>query len=280
VTSLTKPLDGGNVSNHFGFGKNWKRFLALISEERIVSAERSLTSMLGMDDLEGRSFLDVGSGSGLFSLAAKRLGARVHSFDRDQQSVACTAELKRCYYPDNDKWTIGEGSILDKEYLVSLGTFDIVYSWGVLHHTGSMWQALTNVLSLVSPTGHLFIAIYNDQGRASRTWALIKRTYNQLPRVLRFIILWPVFARLWGPTMVRDLLVGRPLWGWHHYGNPRGMSPWRDVVDWVGGYPFEVATPEAIFEFCGARGFVLRRLKTCGGGLGCNEFAFVRGSEH
>lgn len=76
----------------FRFGKNWKRFLYSLNEERIIKAERSLKQMLCIDNLEGKSFIDIGSGSGLFSLAARRLGARVYSFDSDPQSVACTAK--------------------------------------------------------------------------------------------------------------------------------------------------------------------------------------------
>ena len=52
------------------------------------------------------------------------------------------------------------------------------------------------------------------------------------------------------------------------------MSFWQDLIDWVGGYPFEVSTPEQIFDFYRARGFTLPRLHTCGGSLGCNEFVF------
>jgi 2-polyprenyl-6-hydroxyphenyl methylase/3-demethylubiquinone-9 3-methyltransferase len=54
------------------------------------------------------------------------------------------------------------------------------------------------------------------------------------------------------------------------------MSVWYDLVDWVGGYPFEVAKPEEVFDFYRKRGFELSRLKTSGGGLGCNEFVFIR----
>ncbi|MCZ7622150.1 MAG: class I SAM-dependent methyltransferase [Candidatus Kuenenia sp.] len=134
----------------FEFGKNWRHFFACINEDRILEAKRSLKIMLNVEDLEGKSFLDIGSGSGLFSLAARRLGAHVHSFDYDPQSVACTHELKRRYFPNDSNWTIGEGSALDTNYLSSLGTFDVVYSWGVLHHTGAMWEALGNVASLVT----------------------------------------------------------------------------------------------------------------------------------
>src|SRR5438105_7182534 len=128
----------------FGFGENWSRFLELLDEGRISRAEESLKGMLEVESLAGRSFLDIGSGSGLFSLAARRLGARVHSFDYDPKSVACTQEVRRRFYFNDPDWVIERGSVLDESYLKSLGQFNIVYSWGVLHHTGAMWQALEN----------------------------------------------------------------------------------------------------------------------------------------
>ena len=264
----------------FRFGANWTAFLARLDDERIGVAERSLLAMLERPSLAGLSFLDVGSGSGLFSLAARRLGARVASFDYDPQSVACTKELRRRYRPDDPHWTVTEGSVLDAGFLATLGPADVVYSWGVLHHTGALWQALDNVAALVAPHGQLFLAIYNDQGRASRAWLRVKRAYNALPRGLRWLVLGPALVRLWGPTCVRDLFAGRPFATWRNYahGSTRGMSAWHDVLDWVGGLPFEVATPEAIFDFYRARGFTLQKLKTCAGGKGCNEYVFRRPS--
>ncbi len=262
----------------FEFGANWSRFLSVLSEERISLAENSLRQLLEVPDLKGKTFLDVGSGSGLFSLAARRLGAQVHSFDFDPQSVACTSELKNRYFPGDEQWTIETGSVLDPYFLSRLGSFDVVYSWGVLHHTGAMRAALANVTSLVAENGKLFIAIYNDQGRPSKSWLSVKRAYNALPAPLRWIVLYPSFIRLWGPTFLRDLTRGRPLSTWNRYPQQslRGMSAWRDVVDWVGGLPFEVATPDEIFNLYRDAGFQLERLKTCAGGLGCNEFVFSR----
>ncbi|MFP6889658.1 MAG: class I SAM-dependent methyltransferase [Nitrospinota bacterium] len=126
----------------FPFGKNWSRFLSVLTEERIQEAEVSLREMMDLPSVEGKSFLDIGSGSGLFSLAAKNLGARVHSFDYDENSVACTLELNNRYHPETGGWTVERGFALDEKYMMSLDQFDIVYSWGVLHHTGDMWRAL------------------------------------------------------------------------------------------------------------------------------------------
>ena len=191
--------------------------------------------MLEESNLRGKRFLDVGSGLGLSSPVARRLGATVHSFDFDPQSVACTGELKRRYYPNDPDWIVEEGSILDKDYLQTLGQWDIVYSWGVLHHTGAMWEALANVTTLVAKGGKSFIAIYNDQGRASMMWKKIKTGYNFLPGTLKWLILLPAFIRLWGPTTLRDLIHGRPGYTWRSRKLSRGMDPWRDVIDWVGG---------------------------------------------
>jgi 2-polyprenyl-6-hydroxyphenyl methylase/3-demethylubiquinone-9 3-methyltransferase len=263
----------------FEFGKNWARFLGSLDESRIAQAEDSLRTMLETPDLEGKSFLDIGSGSGLFSLAARRLGARVHSFDYDPDSVACTRELKRRYFQGDEEWTIEEGSALDAEYLKSLGAFEVVYSWGVLHHTGNMWHALENAALPVARRGKLFIAIYNDQGSKSGRWEWIKKTYNNLPRFLKIPFAIAVSAPEEAKAILRSVVTLNPreyLRSWTQYDPTRGMNRWRDIIDWVGGYPYEFARPEEVFEFYRARGFQLTRMKCGGVGLGCNEFVFVR----
>ncbi|HEX8719529.1 MAG TPA: class I SAM-dependent methyltransferase [Pyrinomonadaceae bacterium] len=265
----------------FEFGENWSRFLAVLDDERIGKAEESLRAMLEVESLAGRSFLDIGSGSGLFSLAARRLGARVHSFDYDPRSVACARELRRRYFPEDPAWVVEEGSALDADYVRSLGLFDVVYSWGVLHHTGSMWEALDNAGLPVAPGGRLFVAIYNDLGSRSARWKWIKKTYNELPRPLRAPFAAAVSAPNEAKSVLRALVTLRPgeyVRSWTRYSQNRGMSRWRDIVDWVGGYPYEYATPEAVFDFYRARGFRLAKMKCGGVGLGCNEFVFVKDS--
>ena len=263
----------------FQFGENWKHFLSTLNETRIVEAEKSLKEMLQVEDLTNKSFLDVGSGSGIFSLAAKRLGARVHSFDYDPESVACTKELRRRYFGDDSDWTVEEGSVLDANYLHSLGKFDVVYSWGVLHHTGKMWQALENVSEPVSRDGKLFIAIYDDRGWRSTMWRWIKKTYNRLPRPLKTPFILVILVPGQSKALLQSILTWRLneyIESWTQYSKNRGMSRWHDAVDWIGGYPYEVATAGQLIDFFKAKGFEMLQVKPPDYKLGCNELVFAR----
>ena len=265
VNSLDHPLEN---KTRFGFGANWQRFLKSIDDRRIISAEKSLLTMLNRETLSGLNFLDIGCGSGLFSLAARRLGATVTSFDYDPMSVACTNELRRRQRPDDPDWRIEVGSVLDENYLTTLGAFDIVYSWGVLHHTGKMWPGLDNVLIPLKSKGQLFIAIYNDQGWISRYWTNVKRLYNSGPigcgAMIGLHLPWEFLARF-AVRLVRD-----------RGGTERGMSLWYDMMDWLGGYPFEYAAPTEILDHYGKQGLIAETTRTCGKRHGCNEFVFRR----
>ncbi len=269
------------AGERFEFGKNWAAFLAVLDDERIATAVESLKTMLEVDSLEGRSFLDIGSGSGLFSLAARKLGARVHSFDFDSSSFACTQELRNRYFPNDPNWRVEQGSALDADYVASLGKFDVVYSWGVLHHTGEMWKALENAVIPTTAGGKLFIALYNDTGSQARRWHWIKKTYCRLPGVLKTPFAVAVSAPDEAKKIASSLVRLKPseyIHSWTRYKNGRGMNRWHDIIDWVGGFPYEVATVDEVFEFYKKRGFTLTKVTTGGVGLGCNEFVFERNS--
>jgi 2-polyprenyl-6-hydroxyphenyl methylase/3-demethylubiquinone-9 3-methyltransferase len=269
MTSAQHEIQSGQ---RFPFGRNWAAFLETLHDDRIAAAENSLRTLLQVEDLQGKRFLDIGSGSGLFSLAARRLGARVVSFDFDPESVACTRSLRQRYFPGDQQWQIEQGSALDPDWIRSLGAFDVVYSWGVLHHTGDMWSALHNAQLPVTDQGRLVLAIYNDQGLLSRFWLKVKQIYCSgfAGRFLISLLFIPWF-------FVRTILVSvvRRKNQFRSYRNERGMSLWHDWHDWLGGLPFEVARPEELLSFYRQRGFELENLVTTNN-LGCNQFVFRR----
>jgi SAM-dependent methyltransferase len=263
----------------FGFGKNWQRFVPVVDERRIALAKDSLVSFFEMPDFSGKSFVDIGSGSGLFSYAAYLLGAeRIVSFDYDQHSVdATTALWEQAGKPAH--WTVVPGSALDPAFLDTLGTFDIVYSWGVLHHTGAMWDAITNTARMTKPGGLYCIALYNRVvGRfGSAFWLRVKERYNRGGQVTRTLIEWLYILVYF--TLAPLARGKNPLRVMREYGEARGMHYRRDVADWVGGYPYEAADTEEVFAFMKKEfpSFQLVNLKVVPG-LGNNTFLFKRTS--
>lgn len=261
----------------FAFGQNWRDFSRGIDAERLVAAREGIERLVGVGDLSGRSFLDVGSGSGLMALAAHEMGAQVTAFDYDHDSVDTTAALRDAG-PGPDAYRVLQGSALDEDFLAGLGQFDVVYSWGVLHHTGDLWRACDLVAPLVAPNGLLALAIYNDQGLASRVWKRVKQTYVEGGPATRqaLVTVCDVGFRARSAAASGFGTRGRSASSAGGHTRVRGMDRRHDLVDWVGGYPFEVAKPEEVFEFFKRRGFQLERLSTCAGGLGCNELLFRR----
>jgi len=261
--------------NHFSFGKNWQRFLDTLDDRKIKEAEDSLANFLGgRDQLAGKTFVDIGSGSGLFSLAAYRLGVKkVVSVDIDDFSLNCTNYLRESF-DQKEHWEVHKGSALDQNFLQSLGTFDIVYSWGVLHHTGDMYQALLNVEALLNPDGKLYIALYNDNKRflegSSPFWVKMKRLYNQSPWLVKKLI-----EGIYALYYLIGLLMNwqNPITYIRHYHTLRGMDFWTDIKDWLGGYPYEYASVEKIVFYFKEQGFECTKINPARS-IGCNEFLF------
>jgi SAM-dependent methyltransferase len=262
------------ATKRFAFGRNWQRYIKDLSEDALSSARTSVANASTGLEIENCSFLDIGSGSGLFSRAAYDLSfSRVVSFDYDLDSVDATRTMHANAGADREVWTVEQGSVLDEAYMAKLGQFDFVYSWGVLHHTGNMHRAIELAAAAVKPNGRFCIAIYNDQGWISSYWLAVKKTYVMSPRFFKAVILALFFFYFGAGLFVADLLRFRnPLA--RHMGDRRGMKFWTDVIDWVGGYPFEVATPKEIAEAMSKRGFKLLNERRAGRRHGCNEFLF------
>lgn len=260
----------------FQFGKNWQSFLSLLDDQRIGQAERSLAEFLDQDNLAGQRFLDIGSGSGLFSLAARRLGAKVQSFDYDDQSLECTSELRRRFYPDDPDWQVEQGSVLDRPFVESLGKFDVCYAWGVLHHTGHLWPALYNAQLTVADRGLLFIGIYNDQGIVSSCWEIIKRAYCSGP-LARALTTAAFYTLFFTAGLLIDLIRFRnPAARYREHKKLRGMSLTHDWRDWLGGYPFEPATPQRITTFFENLGYRQLKFQPTAHGFGNNQYLFQK----
>jgi predicted RNA methylase len=261
----------------FSFGRNWQRFVdRCLNSERERIARASITSFLEVSDLQGRSFLDVGCGTGLFSLGAYRLGARrIMSIDVDPFSIRCCEELKqRAGNPDH--WGVQTGSILDEPFIAQFEKADIVYAWGSLHHTGEMWRAIRNTSTLVERGGLLYLSIYNKvTGRkGSELWLKIKRLYNRSPNAGKRLLEVLYFLRY---GVLSQMASFRNPWTFcRRYTQGRGMNFWIDIRDWLGGYPYEFASAGEVFLFCTRElGMQLVNLRTTST-LGVNEFLFRR----
>lgn len=261
------------------FGRTWTAFLAALTVPQIYHAERSLAAQLHMERLDRKTFLDVGCGGGLLSLAARRRGAKVFSFDSDPQAVACVRELRRRYFPDDPDWHIETGSILDPDYVKTLGTFDIVYAHNVFNHTGAMTQALENVKSLVAIGGQLRISVYNDYHEISDRWDRLKRIYRRLPPPLGFMFGLGLIARSeakpalahWRHRALRPWLKS-----WVEYQDGSHGGRWHDWKEWLNAYPYERATVDDIVELYGRDEFRLISTSPPRAIFDCASFAFHR----
>jgi len=270
--------DSYEKKRHFSFGKNWQRFLETLNDEKRTEAKKSLRDFFGENfQVSNKKVVDIGSGSGLFSWAFHDLGAlSLDSVDIDDFSLACTKELKKQSGNPNN-WNIHKISALNGNKLKTLGTFDIVYSWGVLHHTGDMWQAITNTVSLVAPQGYFYIALYNKNEKAwlegtSKFWERSKVFYNTLPLFGKRLC-----ERVYASYLYLGLLAhGMNPWQYvEGYKSARGMDFMTDVRDWLGGYPYEYASVKEVEDFFAKNKFKMVNVKEVRS-IGCNEFLFQR----
>jgi SAM-dependent methyltransferase len=246
----------------FGFGRNWERYVRRnFSEERLDVARRHLLSFLRLDNLAGKRMLDIGCGSGLHSLAALRSGAaEIVSFDYDARSVAATRVL-RSMEGDPAKWRVMQGSVLDHDFLEGLGQFDIVYAWGVLHHTGDIWNAFREAAGRMAPDGIFYVALYTAgiSQPSDEFWLDVKRSYNRGGWLTKkkieawYIARHVAGLRRSGISPVKYIL---------GYQRSRGMSYFTDVRDWVGGWPMEFSSVTDVTDHGRDLGLELINIKT------------------
>lgn len=263
------------TEQRFEFGKNWLDFIQKnFGQDKVDTSKNHMLRFMQRDNLEGLSFLDIGCGSGLHSVAALQAGASsVHGFDYDPNSVAATRYVQQQVgTPTN--WTAEQGSVLDDAYMARLPKYDVVYSWGVLHHTGAVWHAIRNATIPVKPGGLFYIALYAADVQIDPTpqfWLDVKKRYvssGWLTR--RYLDLWYVWRFILGrdPRRLPDFFRRMK----EHKKN-RGMNIFTDIRDWLGGWPMEFVYDAEAIKFCEDLGFKLENLKT---GEACSEYLFVR----
>lgn len=258
---------------HYEFGRNWAEFAARLTEEAILEAVRGLERLLLREEVQGRTVLDIGCGSGLSALAFLRLGAAaVHAIDLDPDSVE-TARRVLATHAAGAAWHVERRSVFD---LGPLPRFDIVYSWGVLHHTGDLDRAFRAAAAKLKPCGLLAVALYR-RTLLCPFWRLEKRLYTAAPKTIRrglealyigaFRLAFAIRGRSFAEYVVR------------YPERNRGMSFRTDVRDWLGGYPYQSISEAETLRLAEACGLapVHRFCRPPGLGLfgsGCDEYVF------
>ena len=258
-------------ARRYEFGKNWTRFVEKsATDERVDIAKRHILAFVGRDSLDGLDFLDIGCGSGIHSLAAHQAGAgKIHGFDYDENSVNATNIMRgRAGEPQN--WTVERGDVLNDEYVASLGKWNLVYSWGVLHHTGDVWRAIENASKTVAKDGLFYIALYSEDVQTDpQFWLDVKQKYNEASPVRRWLMEW---WYVWNFVMGRNpLKAGQVFARILRHRFTRGMSFFADIRDWLGGWPMEFTRDADVINYLAARGLENVNIKT---GEACTEFLF------
>lgn len=257
----------------FDFGQNWKSFSEnALDNEKVLDAKKHFRELFEGVDFANKNFLDIGFGQGLGLLMAQELGANCTGNDINPKcKEALLASAKKYNNSDIDKISIVIGSILDKQTISELEScrkkYDIVQSWGVLHHTGNMYKAITNAASFVESKGYFTIAIYKKHW-TSVPWKLIKWFYCKSPSFVKFLLVWSILPLKWLGAFITT--------GKNPAVKDRGMNYYHDIVDWVGGYPYEYATKEEINDYVAKLGFTLVKFIEVPGFTGCNQFVFQK----
>lgn len=263
-----------DTETRFEFGKNWNEFIRQnYGQDKVEISKRHMLKFMGRENLDGLSFLDIGCGSGLHSIAALQSGAAVvHGFDYDANSVVATRFVQeQAGNPKN--WTVQQGSVLDDAFVGALPKYDVVYSWGVLHHTGDVWHAIKNAAQCVKPGGTFYIALYSADVQIDpppEFWLEVKKKYVAAGWLTRRLMdAWYVWRFQLNRNVFRLPEFMRRV---RDYKENRGMDVFTDIRDWLGGWPMEFVRDADAISFCEKQGFKLKNIAT---GEANTEFLFV-----
>ena len=263
------------MRNRFSFGANWTSFNFISGPQQLEYSKLHLENLIGTKSIANVKIIDIGSGSGLHAQSFLELGAKfVKCIDIDRESVQTTIDRLNAYSADT--WSVEIADILDIE-VVEREKYDVVFSWGVLHHTGNLFLALQNASNFCKPGGLLVLAIYRKTWLCN-FWKLEKRLYNNCPLFFRRIIDL-AFASL---ILIAKWILGTsPRTHIQEYSKRRGMDFMTDIRDWLGGFPYESANPKQIENILADKGFFLlhsniRKRQIGFFGSGCNEYVFQR----
>jgi 2-polyprenyl-6-hydroxyphenyl methylase/3-demethylubiquinone-9 3-methyltransferase len=237
------------TKRRFAFGKNWLSYTKRsLNGPRLTKAVEAFERLFAGIELKGRSFLDVGFGQGLTTAIAASKGCKVMAIDIDPDNIKALQTTAEALGLDPSLIQVQVASILDESLVARYQDhFDIVHSWGVLHHTGQMETAIANTCRMVRRGGYLIIAIYNRHW-SSPFWKGVKYTYNICP----------------GPIQRLMVLVFYPI---------------VYTAKWLvtGKDPYEYASIDQVRQMVEPYGFTAVRIRPAGVPTGCNEFIFRRG---
>lgn len=136
-------------------------------------AEPHILDFAGFHLWRGKRVLEIGCGIGTDAEQFARHGAVYTGIDISQASL----DLCRQRFDALDlQGVFLEKSVADIDHLLELEPFDLVYSYGVLHHFPNIQQNINNIAGLLLPHGELRFMVY---ARDSWKYAMIQKGLDQ-----------------------------------------------------------------------------------------------------
>jgi ubiquinone/menaquinone biosynthesis C-methylase UbiE len=161
------------------YGKLWDKYETdeYIKEAYRIIESRFKNNEFDLSVLKGKTILDMGCGSGRYTIALTKTGAeKVYGIDLGKESIRKAALIAEKSGIRNIEFDVG--SVLDLPYEDNL--FDFIYSNGVLHHTENLEQGINELYRTLKPGGESFLYLYADGG-------IFWYSRKKMPRVMKKI---------------------------------------------------------------------------------------------